>query len=1008
MPAAELLRVEVPAGGRGLVASDLLLSDRANPVSESSTAELAQVIESWSGPGVVVVAGNLFEMLATPASPQAALASHPRLAAALAGFAAGADRRVVVLPGSRDARLAWDDRLASELTSRTGAELAMAAELVVATGPETRTVRIEGGQRFDPRFAVSCPFDPAETPLGYHLVAETLQHLRSSREAGAPSGPSSGTTSGLLSGIERLSDISAVPRFVASRVAYRRVARHAWWLLVPFAVALALKAPVLLAFAFLGRHRAGLALLGHRLVVLDATTILDLVLVAAGIAYLARRGWAALAGATAEAGDPNTKARAHARSLVEDGAAGLISGHSRSAELTPLGPGFYASPGACGAVIEEVQAHLGLPKVFMARREVSFVEIEAGADLHVRLVHSRVDLPGATAIERLVALNRKSPQKGYSGARPEVVASFPGTGAWPPQDGAQLTLRRARRLAAAAIGAVGLIELVSAVTPPLRHRLSVVLHIVPLQVPVAAAALSGLFGLALLLLAQSVRRGQRQAWAISLALLGGVAVAELSRGGIEQAVLAAAVAALLWAKRRAFTAAVDRLYRRRGLWTVLIGTAATILLATGAVEVTLAMSRTAYPLGIGRALLAVAERMAGLSSVELPHRLDEFLTPVLTTIGIALALLASWLALRPVVARHQPSAADDLERAREIVKRHGSGTLDYFALRSDKHHYFYDDSVVSYGVYGSVCLVSPDPIGPETERGEVWGRFRGYADARGWAVAVLAAGEGWLPVYRAGGMHEVYLGDEGVVDVSRFTLEGGRHKALRQAVNRVERAGYTVELCDPARIGADLAARLVELMSKSRRGAAERGFSMTLGRLFDPADEGLLLAVASAPAGEPVAFCQFVPAPGIRGYSLDLMRRDRGTHPNGLMDFLITRTIEHLRELGMGGLGLNFAAMRGLIAGETGDSLGLRAQRLLLRRMSERMQIESLWRFNAKYDPNWQPRYAVYEAPELAPAVAMAIARAESFFEVPVLGRLLSHRSGAAGPGAGAGGREVL
>ena len=71
-------------------------------------------------------------------------------------------------------------------------------------------------------------------------------------------------------------------------------------------------------------------------------------------------------------------------------------------------------------------------------------------------------------------------------------------------------------------------------------------------------------------------------------------------------------------------------------------------------------------------------------------------------------------------------------------------------------------------------------------------------------------------------------------------------------------------------------------MNHSRRGDVERGFSMTLGRAFEPDDRGLLLAVAFAPDGEPAAFCQYVPAPAISGWSLDLMRRSEcPNHPNG-------------------------------------------------------------------------------------------------------------------------------
>ena len=109
-------------------------------------------------------------------------------------------------------------------------------------------------------------------------------------------------------------------------------------------------------------------------------------------------------------------------------------------------------------------------------------------------------------------------------------------------------------------------------------------------------------------------------------------------------------------------------------------------------------------------------------------------------------------------------------------------------------------SFVAYAVYAGVCLVSPDPIGPEAERDQLWSAFRTYADAHGWTVAVLGAGEDWLPTYRSSGMHDLYLGDEGVVDVTRFSLQGGRNKGLRQAVNRIARYGYTISFHDPARL----------------------------------------------------------------------------------------------------------------------------------------------------------------------------------------------------------------
>jgi lysylphosphatidylglycerol synthetase-like protein (DUF2156 family) len=214
-------------------------------------------------------------------------------------------------------------------------------------------------------------------------------------------------------------------------------------------------------------------------------------------------------------------------------------------------------------------------------------------------------------------------------------------------------------------------------------------------------------------------------------------------------------------------------------------------------------------------------------------------------------------------------------------------------------------------------------------------------------------------------------------------------KGLRQAANRIAKYGYTATFHDPSTLAPDVANGLAGLMSQSRRGETERGFSMMLGRIFDPRDEGLVLCAVWAPDGSPAAMCQFVPASGIGGYSLDLMRRDRGDHPNGLIDFALVSTIEHLKKNGARGLSMNFAAMRSILDGERGDGVAERVERWALKRMSSFLQIETLWRFNAKYDPSWIPRYIVYDSAEhLVPAV-LAILRAESLWEVPVIGKML-------------------
>jgi lysylphosphatidylglycerol synthetase-like protein (DUF2156 family) len=680
-------------------------------------------------------------------------------------------------------------------------------------------------------------------------------------------------------------------------------------------------------------------------------------------------------------GNENDGARSEADRLILQGHAGLVTGSTHNPELTWLGKGFYANSGSCGVVMRPRSRRWGLPSVSVAERQLSWVELEAGADLHARLLYSRADLSEPSFGERLTV--RRSPE---SVPKPAVVAAFPGGSDWPAPVYAELGRRRTRRLAGAFLAIAGVLNLLSAITPPLRGRLDLLHDLVPIAVPETASALVAAAGIALLVLSWGVRRGQRHAWMLAVGVTGLSAVLHIVKGlDVEEAAAALAVLSFLIVKRGAFTASADRPSIGRGLATLAGGAVIAILTGTA----TAVWFGRRSNLSIGRAMTAVAERLAGDQDIAIPGRRGRFLTPTLGAVGLTLVAVAAWLVFRPVVARYNSSG--ELARARQIVRRYGGDTLSYFALRDDKQHWFWKNTLVAFAVHKGVCLVSPDPIGPVSERSAAWRAFREFADGNGWPVAVMGASETWLPVYRATGMKDLYVGDEAIVDVRRFNLQGGRMKGLRQAVNRIAKYGYRIEFHDPSRLDPALELELRALMTQSRRGEVERGFSMTLGRVFSRDDDGLLLAVCFAPTGEAAAFCQFVPAADIDGYSLDLMRRSEAEkHWNGLLDFVVVRSIEHLRELGMRGLGLNFAVMRSVLANEGGARISHRIERRMLGWLSDSMQIESLWKYNAKFDPDWYPRYAVYDAPENFLSSAVAVAKAESFWELPLVGRFFA------------------
>jgi lysyl-tRNA synthetase, class II len=396
----------------------------------------------------------------------------------------------------------------------------------------------------------------------------------------------------------------------------------------------------------------------------------------------------------------------------------------------------------------------------------------------------------------------------------------------------------------------------------------------------------------------------------------------------------------------------------------------------------------------GQVLLHV---FAGLFGVTGPlvfanDRVADLIGDVLLGLGLLTAVTTAYLALR--TPEPQPHLdQDDERRMRELLARHGHrDSLGYFALRRDKSVMWSrtGKSAIAYRVISGVMLASGDPLGdPEAWPGAITA-FLGEAERHAWVPAVIGCSELGGETWARHGLSALELGDEAIVRVSDFCLQGRAMRNVRQAVARVERAGYT---CDVRRVREIPPAEMADLKRQAAawRGAqTERGFSMALGRVGEPADGDCVVVMALRGDGDGDgrgarlrAFLHFVPW-GPDGLSLDLMRRDRSAD-NGLNEYLIVSALRAAPRLGVTRLSLNFAVFRSSL--ERGGRLGagpvLRAWRSILLFLSRWFQIESLCRFNAKFRPIWQPRYVCYQGAADLPRVAVAALEAEAFIVWP-------------------------
>ncbi|MFC8067607.1 phosphatidylglycerol lysyltransferase domain-containing protein [Streptomyces sp. NPDC057315] len=536
---------------------------------------------------------------------------------------------------------------------------------------------------------------------------------------------------------------------------------------------------------------------------------------------------------------------------------------------------------------------------------------------------------------------------------------------------------------------VGLLDIAGGVFPRFRHsRMHALAEVLPGSFGPFAAALSLSAGVLLLLLAHGLKRRKRRAWRAAVALLPVGAVAQFGyRHSFLGVLISLALLAPLLRHRDQFAALPDPRSRWRAL-------ANFVLMGAGSLALGLLIVSAHPHRMIGAPSLAdrITHVLYGLFGVEGPidyaGNTSWTVAFSLGALGLLTAVTTIYLAFRP----EHPAARlteEDESRLRALLARHGGrDSLGHFALRRDKAVVFSPSgkAAVTYRVVSGVMLASGDPIGDVEAWPGAIERFMDEARAHSWTPAVMGCSETGGEVWtRETGLDALELGDEAVVDVPDFSLASRAMRNVRQMVKRIERAGYETRVRRVADLPDAELDRVRRAADAWRGTVTERGFSMALGRVGDPADGDCLIATAHKQDAEPgeygdlKAVLHFVPW-GSDGVSLDLMRRDRAADP-GMNELLIVAALQAAPKLGIARVSLNFAMFRAALA--RGEKIGagpvLRAWRGLLVFLSRWFQIESLYKFNAKFRPRWEPRFVVYRSSSDLPRIGFAAMQAEGF-----------------------------
>lgn len=561
------------------------------------------------------------------------------------------------------------------------------------------------------------------------------------------------------------------------------------------------------------------------------------------------------------------------------------------------------------------------------------------------------------------------------------------------------------------IGVIATLSLISSVSPFLRHLIKVPREFIDAYLfnfPDTSFA----WATVLALLAGALAARKRVAWwvlMINLGLAIGFNVADLLQGdetrlqtfgeifGLTFHLTATAILLLSY---KEFWAKVRRGALLKAAAALVAGNVVGILLAWGLLELFPGSLQREYRLAYA------INRVSGFATADpdlFAGKPNVLLNAVFGLFG-ALALIIAAVVLFQSQRAENALTGEDESAIRGLLEVYGKNdSLGYFATRRDKSVVFAPNgrAAVTYRVEVGVCLASGDPVGDPRAWQQAIAAWLELCQVYGWAPGVMGASSTGAQAYREAGLNALQLGDEAILYPDNFHLSGPDMRAVRQAVTRARRSGLSVRMRRHRDFSAEEMAEVIKRADAWRDTETERGFSMALGRLGDSADGDCLLVEAvqsgedpeggDSESGTVVAMLSLVPW-GNNGLSLDLMRRSPKS-PNGTIELMVSELAAQAEDIGVNRISLNFAMFRS--AFEQGAQLGAgpvaRLWRALLVFFSRWWQLETLYRSNMKYQPQWVPRYACYEDARLVPRVGVASVIAEGFLILPFSRRARQH-----------------
>lgn len=638
------------------------------------------------------------------------------------------------------------------------------------------------------------------------------------------------------------------------------------------------------------------------------------------------------------------------------------------------------------ALISHIANLLCLHAVFMAfNQTVGLSALVAGYAMNILFWFVSPTPGGAGVVESLLPVIYVS--LGIPASEATVIGlAFRGLIFWIPLFIGFLLLRRLKifspterslaetgevRLAALMTGLMGLINLISGITPASFSRMQLLRPLLPIEVSQGGQLVTVLCGFALLLLFRDLWHNKRVAWTFTMVTLLVSIVAHLVKGlDYEEAILAAIVLVYLWTQRYHFQALADPPAFAQGIQALLTAVVFTLAYTW------LGLFILDHHFDLEYSLESALNQTFYLFT----YTSDATLMP-LTSFGRyferSLYLVAAvtfgygfWMLLRPLLLR-QPASAAARTRAYALIEEYGRNALAHFARFPDKLYWFSPGgSVIAYAVRRQIAIALGDPIGPSEDAAAAIRDFHDFCQRKHLNVAFYRTTPAHLDTYQQSGLNILCIGEEGIVDLTQFNFYSAANQHLQNVILQQTQAGYRAELHFPP-LSDRLLAELQSVSDEWLFAMQGRERRFDLGWFDQNYIGNSTVITVQSNQGAVVAFANLVSVAHSQEITIDLLRR-RTDVGDEVIDFLLISLLQWAKDEGYATFNLGFSALMGVDVQPEDPTTPL-ALAYVIDHVGQFYSFRGLHDFKDKFQPQWLPRYLVFPGLEHLPAVGHAL-----------------------------------